>query len=128
MKRRAYLLTAGTIATTGIAGCTGGEEIQDADTSTPPLVKILSADSYAESYGSFGVKGKARNQSGERLNSVKITSYYYDENDVRVAEGLDITPNVSAGTTFRYDSAAYADIDPSTISRWELTVGVSDYN
>lgn len=90
-------------------------------------VEILEHDLYTDDYGGFGVKGKAKNVSGGKIESVTIESYYYDAEGTRIAEGSAIANEVKAGTTFTFDSMGLDTIEPEKIEDYELSVSNLDY-
>lgn len=156
MQRRNFLHIAGaTVVATTLAGCTGEEEqprkegdandgeqnvagdstktetgpnetMSPTEASTGQKVDVLEDAFYADDY-SFGVKGKAKNVSGETLDYVEFKTFFYDSEGTRVAEGLDNHTDVRADTTFTFDSMGMDNVDPETIEEYELQVSTSTY-
>ena len=136
--RRTYLTAAGTLLAGALAGCTAEAEpapsaAADATTKTPtpgpkPDVEILEQPYYMGEYGSYGVKGTARNNTDETLEGVAFDTVYLDADGVQLSTGLGFVQNVAPGRTFTYDSVGTDfTLDPTQIDSYELTIDVTNY-
>lgn len=90
-------------------------------------VKLLSQEFYTADYGGFGVRGKAKNVSGEKLMSVTINTYYFDAEGTRFAQGTHIANEVQAGVTYQYDSSALTMEGAENVDHYEIDVEVMDF-
>lgn len=90
-------------------------------------VKLLSEEFYTAEYGGFGVKGEAKNVSGEDLMSITINTYYFDSDGTRFAQGMHIANEVQAGVTYEYDSSALSMDGADKVDHYEIEVEVMDF-
>lgn len=150
MERRNLLKSCGALLSIGtFAGCLGSDEssreekeVEDGEVSgqsaedggsateteeSDTKVEIVEQEFYTGDYGSFGVKGEAKNVSGEMLEGVTIETYYYDSEDTRLGEGLWTGSDIADGTTFKFDSTGLADVDAEQVDDYEIGVSTTNF-
>lgn len=96
-----------------------GSDGGDSDSSDQD-VKLLSHEWYEEDF-SAGVKGTAKNVSGEELSYVQVEVAFYDSDGAKIEDGLDNTSDLPADTEWKFD-AGYIGSDPETVDDYEIEV------
>lgn len=129
--RRQLLKSLG-LATSGIvlAGCSSdtdyeeggnaGDGNSDSSDSNKQL-EILSHEWYEEDY-SAGVKGTAKNTSGETLGYVSVKAKFYDESDALIESSLDNVNDLEAGGEWKFD-VMYPGTETDKVDSYEIGVG-----
>lgn len=105
------------------------EEPTEAPTEAPTEesdgLEILEHEWYEDEF-SGGVKGIVQNNTGEVLDYVAVEASFFDEEGVKLEDGLDNTTDLDAGTKWRFD-AMYLGSDPSEVADYEIKVSDSPF-
>lgn len=131
MVSRRYLLKAMGIAS-GVpilSGCSGETEYEESeangDSGGAPAqdekLDIISDEWYREDY-SAGVRGTAKNVSGENLSYISIKVKFYDGNEALIESSLDNINDLGPGEKWRFD-VVYPNTDAEKVSAYKIGVG-----
>lgn len=81
-------------------------------------LEIQEHEFYEEDF-SAGVRGILQNNTGETKDYVEVTVEFYDEDDVKLEDGLDNTEGLDPEGQWQFD-APYLGDDPSDVDRYEI--------
>lgn len=89
-------------------------------------VSVLEANYNFRTFEGPVVEGQVENTSDTDLTSVNIKVHYFDNEDTRIGESVDMVNDLGAGTSATFETVGGFDVEKGDVGRWELTVEVLD--
>ncbi|KPN31958.1 hypothetical protein SY89_02715 [Halolamina pelagica] len=128
MERRKYLLSAGTVAVSAVAGCLGGGSVEPtfeiiADPPTQVQVTDITAEPDSSELTGEGlvVSGTLENTGDVDIRVPRIDAVFYGEEDVRLDDSYNFgetSETIAPGEKVRFEVVYLGD--PSEVSRYTL--------
>lgn len=89
-------------------------------------VKVLNAKYDFKPFEGPVLEGKLENVTDEDLSQVEVQVHYFDSEETRLGESMDLVSDFAAGGTATFETIGGFDVKEKEISAWELTIKVID--